>query len=600
MKLNFHQRIILLILVIIPTSYTYQECSSFKPNFEADCSSLSDKTKTCRYYNKQCKCKKIQCSDLDTKEKCENYYVKHDYDRFCAYDNEKGCFEQKKYCSEWSFLYGRDLCSSNFEATKSNIHVCRYNDGQCIDNPGNCRLMTYSDETDPRLKCETIIPTYEYHKCLFDPNGKEGENCIQVEICSTATTQEECESMILPERSRRYKCVFKDGQCLTEKKYVDNCGLLKKDVSKEECEANIPYSDIGKCIYDNTRGCITEKKPCSEWKKYFNHERDYGFCVSIFGSTKPGYECRFINGECVEHLGDCINSFQYTDMSKEACESIIPLNYEYDKCSFNLFNGKKECNFKRKLCTEDIPKYALYICYTRQTENSEMVCISDGEKCIESYGKCEDYKTDVNQQKCESIKPYNDLGIFSCIYKNNLCKSISWYEMELQKFKSQCENIQYSKNENCSFVNDECIQQKKNCLDIKSINDDLTDEICKEGILSDPNKVCVLNNDKKGCEEKIISVKTTTVTNGDENEENKKSDENKGEVDDDNKREEDDENKGKGDDKNKGEGTDKNEEDKKSGENEGEGDDKNEGNEGTKAEIYKINFYIFVIFILFL
>ena len=233
-------------------------------------------------------------------------------------------------------------------------------------------------------------------------------------------------------------------------------------------------------------------------------------------------------------------------------------------------NGKDDCSAERKLCTEDIPKYALYRCEERKTKNSEMVCIPDGEKCVESYGKCENYKTNVNKAKCESIKPYNDLGKNVCIYQNNLCVSQSWYVSEQQKFKAQCESIKYRENEYCSFVNDECIQPEKNCLDIKSINEDLTEEICKEGKLSDPEKVCVLKDDKKGCEEKIISVKTTTVTNGDENEENKKSDENKGNND--NKDEE-------------------NEQNDENGENE---------NIEDSGELYKNKFYIFMTFILLL
>ena len=70
----------------------------------------------------------------------------------------------------------------------------------------------------------------------------------------------------------------------------------------------------------------------------------------------------------------------------------------------------------------------------------------------------QDYKTNVNKQTCESIKPYNDLGSKICIFQNNLCVSKSWKEYEVQKFKAQCEAIKYRENEYCSFVNDECIQ----------------------------------------------------------------------------------------------------------------------------------------------
>ena len=560
MKLNSYSLIILCLIVsIIPASYSYQACSSYKPNFEADCSSLSDKTKTCRYKYKQCICDKIQCSDLDTKDKCENYYIDQMFSQICVYDNEKGCIQQKKLCSDWSALYGRDYCAS-FAAPRSNTHTCRYNNGQCFENLGICSdvLMPFSDERDTRLRCETIIPNEDNYKYLLDYNGGPGQYCKKVEVCSTATTQEQCESMILPERSRRYKCVFENGVCKTIKQYENYCPTLK---TKEACEANIPISDLEKCVYDSTRGCIAERKPCSDWKKYFHHERDYGMCRYLFGSKKPGYECRYVNGECVERLGDCYESFQYTDLSKEACESIIPLNTEYDKCSYFYMNGKDDCHAERKLCTEDIPKYALYRCKERKTKNSEMVCIPDGEKCVESYGKCENYKTNVNKAKCESIKPYNDLGKYVCIYQNNLCVSKSWYELEQQKFKAQCESIKYRENEYCSFVNDECIQPEKNCLDIKSINEDLTEEICKEGKLSDPEKVCVLKDDKKGCEEKIISIKTTTINKSNE-----------------------------------------------IGENIGDNDEENEDNEQNKenediedsGELYKNKFYIFMAFILLL
>ena len=573
MKLNSFSIILSLIVLIIPASYSYQACSSYKPNFEADCSSLSDKTKTCRYYNKQCICNKIQCSDLDTKYKCENYYIDQSFNEICVYDNERGCFMQNKLCSDWSDLYGRDYCEK-FRASRPSFHVCRYNNGQCFENLGICSdtLMPYSDETDTRLRCETIIPNENNYKCILDYYGGPGQYCRLVEVCSTATTQEQCESMILPERSRRYKCVFENGTCKTIKQYEDYCPRLK---TKDACEANIPQSDLEKCVYDNTLGCIAERKPCSDWKKYFHHERDYGMCSQLFGSKKPGYECRYINGECVEHLGDCRNSFKYTDMSTGSCESIIPSSYEYEKCVYMLVNDLKECKPKTKLCTEDINKYGLNKCQHRITQNSEKICISNGEKCIESYGKCEDYKTNVNKATCESIKPYNDLGKNVCIYQNNLCVSKSWYELEQQKFKAQCESIKYRENEYCSFVNDECIQPEKNCLDIKSINEDLTEEICKEGKLSDPEKVCVLKDDKKGCEEKKISIKTTTINKSNE------IGENVGDNDD-----ESDENKGDNDNKDE-----ENEQNDENGENE---------NIEDSGKLYKNKFYIFMTFILLL
>lgn len=171
MKSNSYSIILCLIVLIIPASYSYQACSSYKPNFEADCSSLSDKTKTCIYYNKQCICNKIQCSDLDTKYKCENYYIGQSFNEICVYDNERGCFMQNKLCSNWSALYGRDYCEK-FRASRPRFHVCRYNNGQCFENLGICSdtLMPYSDETDTRLRCETIIPNEDNYKCLLDSN----------------------------------------------------------------------------------------------------------------------------------------------------------------------------------------------------------------------------------------------------------------------------------------------------------------------------------------------------------------------------------------------------------------------------------------------
>ena len=149
-------------------SYAYQSCSSYKPTFEEDCASLSDKTKTCKYnsYTKRCFCDKIQCRDLDTKYKCENYYIEQSFSQICVYDNEKGCIQEKKLCSEWTPLYGRDYCAS-FASSRANL-FCRYNNGQCFENPRICSpgQMAYSDETNTRLRCENIIPRDDNIKCL--------------------------------------------------------------------------------------------------------------------------------------------------------------------------------------------------------------------------------------------------------------------------------------------------------------------------------------------------------------------------------------------------------------------------------------------------
>ena len=563
MKLNSHSIFLFLILSLLSTSYAYQSCSLYKPNYEADCSSLSDKTKICRYKYNQCICENLQCSDFDTKEKCEKFYYYIDnigHRRSCVYDSKKGCTLEKKFCSDWTPLYGADLCKS-FESSRPN-RDCRYNDGQCLENPGACSnyLMVYSDEVETRLRCETLIPSQDNYRCEF----YQSNYCRQIDVCSTATTQQECESMILPDRSRIYECAFQSGKCVANKKYKDNCESYKTGISKETCESKVPFNP-GYCVYDNTAGCTTAKRPCSEWKKYFNNERDHALCEILFGSSKPGYECRYINGDCVERIGNnCYYSFQYTDKTKEACESIIPIGNGYERCVYDTTNGS--CNFKKIKCTEYVHKYDLRSCKYRITQNSEMKCVSDGEKCIERYEKCEDYKTNVNRQTCESIKPYNDLGKNICVFQNNLCVSKSWKEYEEQKYKAQCENNKYRENEYCSFVNEQCIQPEKNCLDIKSINDDLTEEICKEGKVSDPNKSCILKNDKKGCEEKIVPVKTTTVIKSDEKGDNKE-------------------------DNGENEENEENDEEEENGNNED-----NEDN----AEMYKINLYIFMTFILLL
>lgn len=535
MILYFQILILTLIFSIIIFSNAYRDCSLFKPDFEKDCSSLSDKTKICEYKNKLCKCRDIQCKDLDTKEKCENSYIEEHYLKFgqkCIYDTEKGCFEGYKLCSEWNPIYGKEYCIL-FYASKTH-YECRYLNGECIENLGMCNFQAIiSKDQDLKSTCESIIPLYEKYKCVYEYKNS-AHYCKQVEYCTTANTKEECESIILPERLNRYNCVFKNNVCVLEQKYYDYCSQFKTGVTKELCEANIPKSSLDKCVYDSNKGCTTKslKKHCSEWKNYFNHEKDYSYCRSLFIANKENYECRYINGECVEALGDCSDF----DGTKKSCESIIPLNTEYDKCIFQVFNGKNSCFLERKLCEDDIPRYALFRCKERETKNSETICISNGEKCVEAYAKCEDYKINVDKEKCESIKPYNDLGEKICVYENNLCVSKSWYELEEQKFKTQCENIIYKENKYCSFVDDICLQPEKQCLEIKSINDELSEKICNEAIVSDSSKICILKENKKGCEEIQIPIKNTSIVVSNdinENIENNNNESNKGNIDND-------------------------------------------------------------------
>ena len=64
-----------------------------------------------------------------------------------------------------------------------------------------------------------------------------------------------------------------------------------------------------------------------------------------------------------------------------------------------------------------------------------------------------------------------------------------------------CNNYIAYKGKKCEYINSECIELDKTCLEM-NFESDLSDTICRNAKTSNANKKCRLKKDYLGCEEK--------------------------------------------------------------------------------------------------
>ena len=473
------------------------ECSSIYPTCESYNSDITKEDE--RNAND---CQKI----IPRYDNGDYTYVIDEYSE-CKFDiTKKECVTQKKDCTQ---LKSKELCENYIfdNEEERNKFKCIFLDNGCKKIYKTCELYNANTEQKNQNDCESIPIFYEdkYYMCEF-----KDQQCTKkaINTCEDYKDQDESICSYISgylEDSINYKCIIKEGKCT---KVYNNCNNYGGDNS-EICEAIIPKDEYHKCVLDSNNKCINKPKICTEYTGKDALECSYYQHSSKDKSTATiQYICAFENNKCIEKT-IYLACEGYKGTNENECKS-IQLSDQYKKCVYN--NG---CKQETKKC-EDIDTESLCLSFPETTYKK---CVYDiiNKKCFEQYKTCELYQNnknnggndEVTEEKCQSMiisstqkckygAPSNG-GNPTCITTRKTCT-----DLNQEMFANQCTLITESLSDitkKCVFENKSCLLKDKTCLEMSNLPQ-VEEEDCKNAKTSASNKVCSLNENKDGCEEK--------------------------------------------------------------------------------------------------
>ena len=468
--------------------------------------------------------------------------AKNDYDYLykCKYNtvNNK-CEKVRKTCTEYNSLFKGDFPCSDFLPEDSTNKKCVERGGLCIEQYKTCQL--YDEKLDdPNKKCVYIK---EKHKC---EEGNVYNNCNEYK----GSDRKICERILSPKRNSycvldkdsvckerdffcveaydRYdcliyakptddtkKCVWDSNRCIEQYKGCEDY-VEKRSDSETTCDRLKVYN--GKKCYYNSDKCTSKNKKCSEAtskeeckliektgvsdpdRKYCewdsigsNCRENYKYCsdyrpTSSSGSPStttcgdikpfnpetntldPAYKCAIMdpNVGCEKVPKDCINA----DSNKILCDLISSLIKD---------NRIKYCAFIKGKCEEHYKTCEL-VDESKLSSRDNSLCTNNIPNTHYFPGICE-YTNDNN-------------GKYKCKTKSSL--DCDEFNININAYQDLCLSI----NPNCSYSGGYCYNITKSCNNIKFYTqDDNNKAICEAIKLSNEDKICVLKEDKSGCEE---------------------------------------------------------------------------------------------------
>ena len=462
--------------------------------FDYGTGECKDEYKTCSLYNSK--------TGEKTQEECQNI-IPVEISKKCAWnDNTNQCEEVDKNCDDYLSGFPEDYC--NKIILKDEKRRCRKIYSQCIEDYKNCGDYSGKDKGI----CESIIPEAVYSKCILEKDSK----CVEIPFkCTEASTQEICENHAKPEDKQK-TCIWDGAMCSENYKACEDykgnnkgtceqirpfngkfclldstgCKYYNKicsDVTtEEECRkiAKTGVSDPDKfvCDYDPSQSpsCFENYKYCSDYRGTYNR-----ICTKIKPYDETGervdvaYKCELASTGCQRKLHDC----EYADIDYKVC-SIISKKLEE-------INNKKHCTMFNGFCKMDYK--------TCDSYDEEEYTTFDGDVCIGIQPK--NYLTHNCQISTEGDR---------CEEKPNSLTSCNEFDNIMTDFEFQYLCTSYRPD--CIYDAGRCI--KKSCSEYTFYySDDRNGMICKEITPSNPNKKCVLSQDKTKCEEIDIINKET-------------------------------------------------------------------------------------------
>ena len=263
-------------------------------------------------------------------------------------------------------------------------------------------------------------------------------------------------------------------------------------------------------------------------------------------SINSTHSCSYSNGQCQLKYSTCT---AYTGSDKTICESIFPS----DSLKYCKLVGIK-CTLFNKVC-EDYDPEGKFNCDELSASDSQS-CRLINQKCQAHYDKCEDFISEVNEEKCKANIPLNSKNKCIWVGGSNICKevpkeckdysSISYSncaslltsdenkicvtsstgceeryktcelydEKESSKNKDDCEAIliysdtrkQFDSSKVCSFSGTTCFSKDKECEDIKEETE------CEKYTPSNYQMICIYDGNNCKKQYKHCATYNTQVT----------------------------------------------------------------------------------------
>ena len=180
------------------------------------------------------------------------------------------------------------------------------------------------------------------------------------------------------------------------------------------------------------------------------------YCGHNFNTT---HSCIYHENKCIFNYNDCSS---YKGQDETICGSII-LSDNWHKC---VIKDNVCTDVKRSSCEEYVE--GIKKCSSFYDSSNGKRCVLINDKCQTHYNYCNDFKTDVNEEKCLANIP-KDVNK-KCIWENNECKEVkrSCKEFEINSGNAQCSILDTSdKNKICMSSSDNgiehCEEKYKTC-----------------------------------------------------------------------------------------------------------------------------------------
>jgi len=506
-------------------------------------------------------CSKWNNDQINCDNKTPLNDAKNDYDYLykCKYNtvNNK-CEKVRKTCAEYndgSLLKGDAYCSEFLPEDSAN-KKCVKSGLYCIEQYKTCQLYDENDAEKSRAECEGLILDDPNKKCVYI---KEEHKCEEGNVYNNCneykgSDRKICERILSPKRNSycvldkdsvckerdffcveaydRYdcliyakptddtkKCVWDGSVCKEEYKGCEDY-VEKRSNSETDCDDLEVYN--GKKCYYNSDKCTSKNKICSEAKskeecklieKTGVSDPDRKYCEWYSTSHDTGSYCRENYKYCSDYRPI---SSSIVPTIKSTCEDIKPYNPET-----NTLDLAYKCAVKdSKVGCEKVPKEC------SEAGNNKILCdlisplIKDNriKYCAFIQGNCEEhYKT------CELVDESKLSSLDNSLCTNNIPNMPNTHyftgicEHYMLNYKSKCrtkttsfcnlfntdayQDLCLSINPNCSYSGGYCYNITKSCNDIKFYTqDDNNKAICEAIKPSDEDKICVLKEDKSGCE----------------------------------------------------------------------------------------------------
>lgn len=488
-------------------------------------------------------------NDCDDKTPLNDAGDDYDYLYKCKYNTANNkCEKVRKTCTDYNSLLKGDADCSQFSPEDSTNKKCVKSGVLCIEQYKTCQLYDENDAEKSRAECEGLILDDPNKKCVYI---KEEHKCEEGNVYNNCneykgSDRKICERILSPKRNfycvldkdsvckerdffcveayDRYdcliyakptddtkKCVWNGSKCKEEYKGCEDY-VEKRSNSETTCDTLEVYN--GKKCYYNSDKCTSKNKICSEAtskeeckliEKTGVSDPDRKYCE--WDST--GSNCR----ENYKYCSDYRPTTSYTDSTIiSTCEKIKPFNPETNtldlayKCAVK--DPKVGCEKVPKDCSDaDSNKILCDLISPLIKDNRIKYCAFIKGNCEEHYKTCElvDESKSNFENLCKNNIPNSHYFKGICEYDTsngkNKCrtKTTSFCNLfNTDAYQDLCLSI----NPNCSYSGGYCYNITKSCNNIKFYTqDDNNKAICEAIKLSNEDKICVLKEDKSGCEE---------------------------------------------------------------------------------------------------